>query len=284
MTAIAKYLPLFKLRICWLITLSALVGLAAAPSNAAPATIAFLALATLTASAAASALNHYFDRDIDSVMKRTSGRPLALSSSPAVAPIAALILLAVSAAVSVYKLNYMATLHLFLGAFVYAVVYTVWLKRRSWLNIIVGGLAGSFAVLAGGASAEPGFCLEPMMLAVVMFFWTPSHFWSFAIVHRDDYERAGVPMLPNVVGDERAAKYIMVNTVLLVASSAVPVFMGYFGPIYAIAASAAGGYFLYWNARLVLNTTKALAWKNFKVSMAYLGILFAGVLLEVAVR
>jgi len=178
----------------------------------------------------------------------------------------------------------MATLHLFLGAFVYAVVYTVWLKRRSWLNIIVGGLAGSFAVLAGGASAEPGFCLEPMMLAVVMFFWTPSHFWSFAIVHRDDYERAGVPMLPNVVGDERAAKYIMVNTVLLVASSAVPVFMGYFGPIYAIAASAAGAYFLYWNARLVLNTTKALAWKNFKVSMAYLGILFAGVLLEVAVR
>ncbi|HEY4707302.1 MAG TPA: heme o synthase [Thermodesulfobacteriota bacterium] len=284
MALIAKYLPLFKLRICWLITLSAVVGLAAAPSSAAPMTIAFLALATLTSSAAASALNHYFDRDIDAVMKRTSGRPLAGGSSPLVAPIAAIVLLAVSAAISVWKLNYMATLHLFLGAFVYAVVYTVWLKRRSWLNIIVGGLAGSFAVLAGGASAEPGFCLEPVLLAVVMFFWTPSHFWSFAIVHRDDYERAGVPMLPNVVGDERAAKYILVNTVLLVASSVIPVFMGYFGVVYAVAAFGAGAYFLYWNARLVLNTTKQLAWKNFKASMAYLGILFAGVLLDVLVR
>lgn len=284
MNAIAKYLPLFKLRICWLITLSAVVGLAAAPAGAAPATIAFLALATLTSAAAASALNHYFDRDIDTVMKRTSGRPLASNASPAIAPIAALILLALSAVVSIYKLNYMATLHLFLGAFVYAVLYTVWLKRRSWLNIIVGGLAGSFAVLAGGASAEPGLCLEPMMLAIVMFFWTPSHFWSFAIVHRDDYERAGVPMLPNVVGDERAAKYILVNTLFLVASSAIPVFMGYFGAVYAVAAFGAGAYFIYWNTMLVLNTTKALAWKNFKASMAYLGVLFAGVLIDVIMR
>lgn len=284
MTQISRYLPLFKLRICWLITLSALVGLAAVPSGAAPLTIAVLALATLTSSAAASALNHYFDRDIDTVMKRTSGRPLAGASSPLVAPIAALVLLAMSAGLSVWKLNYMAALHLFLGAFVYAVVYTVWLKRRSWLNIIIGGLAGSFAVLAGGASAEPGLCLEPVLLAVVMFFWTPSHFWSFAIVHRDDYEKAGVPMLPNVVGDERAAKYILLNTILLVVSSAIPVVLGLFGVVYAAAALAAGAYFLYWNAMMVLNTTKQLAWKNFKASMAYLGILFAGVLIEVLVR
>ena len=283
MHGIAKYLPLFKLRICWLITLSAVVGLAAAPYGLTAGKFAFLVLGTMAAAAAASALNIYFDRDIDSVMKRTRGRPLASNCPPAAAPIAAAVLLGLSVAISLLELNYMVALHLFLGAFVYAIVYTVWLKRRSWLNIIVGGLAGSFAVLAGGASAEPEFCATAVMLSVVMFFWTPSHFWSFAIVHRDDYERAGVPMLPNVVGDRKAAVYIAINTVLLVGSSLLPVFLGYFGVLYAVAATAAGAYFLYWNARLVRNTTKEIAWKNFKVSMAYLAILFAGVFLEVGV-
>ena len=281
MTAIAKYLPLFKLRICWLITLSALVGLAAAPEAFSLEKAAFLALATMAAAAAASALNHYFDMDIDRVMKRTRKRPLEEGCTPFAAIISAGALLALSAALSLWKLNYMATLHLMLGAFVYAVVYTVWLKRRSWMNIIVGGLSGSFAVLAGGASSEPGLCATPVMLAVVMFFWTPSHFWSFAIVHREDYDRAKVPMLPSVVGDRKAALYILVNTALLVASSFAPLFTSGLGVIYGVVAALAGAFFLYRNAQLVKETSKKIAWMNFKASMAYLGALFAGVGLHV---
>lgn len=281
MTTIARYLPLFKLRICWLITLSALVGLAAAPEAFSLEKAAFLAIATMAAAAAASALNHYFDMDIDRVMKRTRARPLEEGCTPFAALVSAAALLVLSAAVSLWKLNYMATLHLMLGAFIYAVVYTVWLKRRSWMNIIVGGLAGSFAVLAGGASNEPGLCATPVMLAVVMFFWTPSHFWSFAIVHREDYDRAKVPMLPSVVGDRKAALYILVNTALLVLSSFAPLFTTGLGVIYGVTAALAGAFFLYRNLQLLKDTSKKIAWMNFKASMAYLGALFAGVALDV---
>lgn len=280
-TAVAKYLPLFKLRICWLITLSALGGLAATPMGFSLDRAAFLALATMAASMAASALNHYFDMDIDRLMKRTRRRPLEEGCTPKAALISSAALLLFSVAISFWKLNYMAALHLMLGAFVYAVVYTVWLKRRSWLNIIIGGLAGSFAVLAGGASSEPGLCSSVLMLAAVMFFWTPSHFWSFAIVHREDYDRAGVPMLPSVVGDKKAAIFILANTALLVASSFAPVLVGSLGVIYAASAILAGGFFLYRNVELVRDTSKKVAWMNFKASMAYLGILFLGVALDV---
>lgn len=276
----ARCLALLKLRICWLITLSAIVGLMSAPYGFSAEKAVFLAIATMAAASAASALNHYFDRDIDAVMKRTRGRPLVTACPPSAAPVLALVLLAVSVAVSFLKLNYMVALHLLLGAFVYAVVYTVWLKRRTGLNIVVGGLAGSFAVLAGGASAEPAFCAAPFLLAVVLFFWTPSHFWSFAIVHREDYERAGVPMLPNIVGDRRAAVWIMANTAVLVASSFVPVALGLFGAVYAASASIAGALFLYRSALLVKEQSREAARRNFKASMAYLSILFAGVMLD----
>lgn len=281
MAAIARYLPLFKLRICWLITLSALVGLLSSPGAPPPGKAAFLALATLAAAAAASALNHYFDRDIDRVMKRTMSRPLEQGCSPSSALVLAAALLALSAAVSLTKLGFAPTAHLMLGALVYAVVYTVWLKRRSWTNIIVGGLAGSFAVLAGGASSGTGLHTLPVMLAAVMFLWTPSHFWSFAIAHREDYDRARVPMLPSVVGDKKAAVFILVNTLFLVAASFAPVLAGRLGPVYCGAASVAGAFFLYRNMRLVKDASKKNALTNFRASMVYLGVLFAGVALDV---
>lgn len=284
---IKRYLPLFKLRICSLITFSAIVGLIAAQSKDFTfGKLLFLVIATMLASTSASAFNHYFDSDIDSLMKRTKKRPLpagGIINSRTVLGIAAA-LFAASLLVSFKALNPMVAVHLALGAFVYAIVYTVWLKRRSWLNIIIGGLAGSFAVLAGGASVNPEFCMPPALLAVVMFFWTPSHFWSFAIFHKEEYERAGVPMLPVVIGDSRTARYILINTVLLVASSLVPYFLGYNGPIYLVAAVAVGVYFIVWNIRLLRNPTKDIAWKNFKISMMYLGILFSSVIVEMGFK
>ncbi|MDO8426342.1 MAG: heme o synthase [Deltaproteobacteria bacterium] len=283
---IKSYLPLFKLRICSLITFSAVVGLIGSQTGSLSASkLFFLIVATMLASASASAFNHYFDSDIDSVMKRTSRRPLpsgGASSRFVLAIAGALFML--SLFVSFKALNHMVAIHLALGAFVYAILYTAWLKRRSWLNIIIGGLAGSFAVLAGGASATPEFCMPPVLLAIVMFFWTPSHFWSFAIYHKEDYERAGVPMLPVVIGDNRTALYILINTILLVASSLVPFFMGYNGWIYFITALLVGGYFVGWNIRLLKRPAKEVAWKNFKVSMMYLGALFTSVIIEAAFR
>ncbi|MBI5643225.1 MAG: protoheme IX farnesyltransferase [Deltaproteobacteria bacterium] len=282
---IRSILPLFKLRICSLITFSAIVGLIAAESFSF-GKMAFLIIATMLASASASAFNHYFDSDIDSVMSRTRKRPLpagGLIASRTVLLIAIALFL-LSLLVSFNTLNPMVALHLALGAFVYAIIYTVWLKRRSWMNIIIGGLAGSFAVLAGGASVNPEFCLLPVLLAVVMFFWTPSHFWSFAIFHKEEYEKAGVPMLPVVIGDGKTALYILINTVLLVVSSLVPFFMGYSGWIYLVAAIAVGVYFIFWNIKLLRNPAKDIAWKNFKISMMYLGVLFTAVIVDTAVK
>ncbi|CAG1066327.1 heme o synthase [uncultured bacterium] len=284
---VAKYLPLFKLRICSLITFSAIVGLIAASSDGLPfGKMAFLVAATMLAAASASAFNHYFDSDIDAVMARTRKRPLPsgdVAGSKLVLVMAAGLFI-LSLAVSLAALNYMVALHLAFGAFVYSVIYTVWLKRRSWMNIIIGGLAGSFAVLAGGASASPEFCTPPVLLAIVMFFWTPSHFWSFAIYHREEYAKAGVPMLPVVIGDRRTAVYTLVNTIVLVASSLAPWFLGTCGPIYLAAAVLMGAYFIYWNVRLVKNPAREVAWKNFKISMMYLGVLFTSVIIDMAIK
>lgn len=284
---IKSYLPLFKLRVCSLITFSAIVGLVATQSGGfSLGKSVFLIISTMLASTAASAFNHYFDRDIDRVMARTMKRPLPsgkIAGSKAVLAISAAMFL-LSIAVSIIALNKMVALHLALGAFVYAVVYTSWLKRRSWLNIVIGGLAGSFAVMAGGASAEPAFCLPPVLLAIVMFFWTPSHFWSFAIYHREEYERAGVPMLPVVIGDTKTSYYILINTVLLAGSSLIPFLLGYNGWIYLFAAVSTGVYFIVWNVRLIKTPTKDVAWKNFKASMTYLGVLFGSVIIDMALK
>jgi len=282
-----KFVPLFKLRIAFLITFSAIVG-AMSATEAGKAidwkNIALLSLAMMMGSAGSGAFNHYFDMDIDVKMGRTSRRPLttgAVTSTRSVFWMAALLLVMALSLTSI-TLNYVVSLHLFLGAFVYVVLYTVWLKRRSWTNILIGGLAGSFAVLAGAAAVNPEMCALPLILALVMFFWTPSHFWSFAIVHKEEYRNAGVPMLPVVVGDKKTAIYILINTVLLVGSSFLPSYYGHLGLFYTIVASMAGAYFIIKNIQLIKNTTSRIAWQNFKASMYYLAILFSGVIFDIA--
>lgn len=286
LTAVKNYLPLFKFRICSLITFSAVVGLISTSSaNISMTKILFLIIATMMASASASAFNNYFDMDIDAVMKRTQKRPIPsgrIANSRKALLIAAILFIA-SILVSFNALNYMVSLHLFLGAFVYAVVYTAWLKRRSRLNIIIGGLAGSFAVLAGGASAAPELCLPPLLLAVIMFFWTPSHFWSFAIVHKEEYAKAGIPMLPIVIGDSKTARYMLLNTVFLVIASFLPSLFGYLGGYYITTAIMVGAFFIIRNIQLIKSPTKEIAWKNFKASMVYLGVLFLAVIIDVAI-
>jgi protoheme IX farnesyltransferase len=281
-----KYLPLFKLRICVLITFTAIVGsIATQGSDISVYKMALLIVATMMAASGASAYNHYFDMDIDRVMKRTTARPIPFGDiNPVYALLSASLLLIFSIALSFLALNFLVAVHLFLGAFVYVVIYTMWLKRRSWANIIIGGLAGSFAALAGGASEKPELCLPPILLAVILFFWTPSHFWSFAMFHKEDYKSAGVPMLPVVIGDKKTAFFILLNTIFLVISSLLPAFFGNLGRLYLVIAIVMGVFFIVRNIQLLRDLSKDTAWKNFKASMIYLFVILSAVILDIGIR
>lgn len=282
----SQILNVFKLRIGIAIALTALAGFAVTPG--APLSlwqVAVLGLAVLLASSAAGAFNQYVERDLDARMARTRTRPFVtgglVHDRRWLWWIGAMIVLAVAAAAA--ALNPLTALHVFLGAFVYAVVYTVWLKRRTWLNIVIGGLAGSFAVFAGAAAAGSALHPAAVILATVLFLWTPSHFWSLAIALHEEYAAAGVPMLPVLVGDRAAARLILGNTVLLVALSAMPVFFG-LGGIYLAGAFAGGAFFIIRNIELVRNPAPKTAMRNFHASLIQLTLLLVAALLDAAVR
>lgn len=277
-----QYINVFKLRIGFVIALAALGGMAITPGQSLPIwKILVLFLTVMMGSAAAGAFNQYSERDIDAKMPRTKNRPFVSGffqhSRKWLVIIGLLLLTAVIS--STFVLNAMVALNIFLGAFVYAIVYTVWLKRRTWLNIVFGGLAGSFAVLAGAAAVDPSLGPLPLLLALVLFLWTPPHFWSLAIAYRDQYALAGVPMLPVVKGDQKAARIILGHTILLVLVSLLPVFYG-LDWIYLTGALSGGGYFLVKSVQLVRNPTRQTAMANFFASMLQLSLLLFALMLE----
>jgi protoheme IX farnesyltransferase len=276
-------LNLFKLRIGVAIALAAAAGIAVQKGTLGGANAAALVLAVLVASAAAGALNQYLEVDLDRRMSRTRDRPF-VTGTLAHGPrwlwvIGAMLLAAVSAAA--LGTNAVAALYVFLGAFTYGVIYTAWLKRRTWWNIVVGGLAGSFAVLAGAAAVSPSLGADALVLALVLFLWTPPHFWSLAIACRRDYELAGVPMLPVVVGNERAARAILFSAVLLVAASLAPFFFDR-GVVYLVAASAGGAWFLAKCVALLRRPMRMPARAAFLASLVQLCAVLFGAMLDVA--
>lgn len=279
---LSRYLELFKLRIGMMIAMTAMVGYAAVAEEVSALHLVVLGLAMLLGSASSSVFNHYYDRDIDRLMARTAKRPLASGamSHPAGALALAGGLLIAGLWLAGGAFNWAVAAHLFLGAFVYGIVYTVWLKRRTWLNIVIGGAAGSFAILAGGAAVDPSIWLLPTLMAVTLFLWTPSHFWALAILLKDDYAKAGVPMLPVLVGEKRCACWILVNSVLLVGSSLLPWVLGELGVVYGALAAVAGARFLYLNVKLWRDPSRALARKTFLGSMTYLMGLFVAVIVD----
>jgi len=270
-----KVLGLFKLRIGFVIMITALAGFAVTP-GAGPGGIplAVLALAVLISSASAGAFNQYVEYDTDRLMLRTRGRAFVTGELPHTPAWLVLIgvLLAGSVTVAWYATNPLAALYVFLGAFFYAVVYTVWLKRRTWLNIVVGGLAGSFSVLAGAAAANPELGAVPLLLALVLFLWTPPHFWSLAIANSSDYAAAGVPMLPVVVGNARAAQIVFASALALVGVSLLPVFFGA-GLIYFTGALAGGAHFVHKAWHLARAPSRKTAMSSFHASLAQLSLL-----------
>lgn len=273
---------LFKLRIGLVIALTALAGVAIQPGTGlAPLQSLALFCAVLLASAAAGAFNQYYEVDLDAKMRRTRARPFVVGRLAHhrgwLALIALLVALGVAAAWAVG--NAWSALFTFLGAFFYAIVYTVWLKRRTWWNIVIGGLAGSFAVLAGASAVAPALSPQALLLALILFLWTPPHFWSLAIVCRDDYAAAGVPMLPVVKGDRVAARAILAHTVVLVALSVVLARLTA-GPFTLALTALGGAWFVRAAWRLARAPSRDAARRSFHASLAQLSLLLVGVLLD----
>src|SRR5215471_2644378 len=285
LAAVRMTVSLLKLRIGVAIAASALAGMAAARGPA-PAwwQAAGVALAVLGASGAAGAFNHYYERDLDRLMRRTRGRPFATEAfKPSIWwPAAFLLLLLLSLALAVVAGGSLAAAYVFLGAFTYGIVYTVWLKRCSVWNIVIGGLAGSFAVLAGAAAVDATPQVAPVVLALVLFLWTPPHFWSLAAAKGDDYARAGVPMLPVAASQRVWTWAILLHTAALVAISLVPLWYGQ-GLLYGLGAGVGGAYFLWKSWLLYIAPSKHTATDNFFASLIQLGLLIVGVVLDALV-
>jgi protoheme IX farnesyltransferase len=285
LAAIKMTVTLLKLRIGVAIAASALAGIAAA-AGPAPAwwQTAGVALAELGASGAAGAFNHYYERDLDRLMRRTSSRPFAAGIFQASPwwPIGFLGLLTLSLVLAAATGGTLAAVFVFLGAFTYGVVYTVWLKRRSVWNIVVGGLAGSFAVLAGAAAVDPAPQVVPIALAVVLFLWTPPHFWSLAAAKGDDYARAGVPMLPIVVPTYAWTAAILTHAVSLFGISLIPLWFGS-GLLYGLGAGVGGLWFVWKSWELYRAPSKDTAMANFFASLLQLTLLIIGVVADRAI-
>src|SRR5579883_3277619 len=232
---VGDYLELMKPRVMSLVVFTALVGLAVAPGRMHPV-LAFTALLCITVGAgAAGALNMRFDADIDARMARTAGRPIPRGRvTPGEAAGFGITLAAFSVVSLGLLVNLLAASLLAFTIFFYVVVYTLWLKRSTPQNIVIGGAAGALPPLIGWAAATGSVAIEPIVLFFIIFFWTPPHFWALALYRSEDYARAGVPMLPVVAGAGETRRQILIYTLILAPLGAAPWPLGYAGPLYGV--------------------------------------------------
>jgi protoheme IX farnesyltransferase len=272
------YVRLVKPKIIPLLILVAIASaIIAARGIPSPIILVGLFAAGTLSSAGALAINSYLEIDIDSKMKRTMSRPLPSKTVPRRNALAfGASLLALGVVISYLTLTVYATLFIALGAVVYIEVYTVFLKRRTSWNIVLGGFAGSCAALAGWYAVTLADPLIAWVLAALVFVWTPSHFWSLAVITESDYSAAGIPMLPSVVGSKKAAQFIVANTLLLIPISLLfYLYLAGTGElIYLVGAFVFDAGILATNVKLLLKPTKANAFLAFKFSSPYLAVIF----------
>jgi len=276
------YIALMKPRVMSLVVFTAFVGLMIAPGHLHPV-IGLTALICIAVGAgAAGALNMWYDADIDERMTRTAARPI---PSGRVAPGEALafgLTLAVFAVVVLGLLvNVAAAALLALTIAFYVLVYTMWLKRATPQNIVIGGAAGALPPVIGWAAATGGLAIEPIVLFLIIFFWTPPHFWALSLYRTEDYLRAGIPMLPVVAGEAETRRQILLYSLVLAPLGVAPWFLGYTGPLYAVVAIAAGAVIVALALRVRGEQSGHAASKQmFAFSILYLFLLFATLLVD----
>jgi len=236
------------------------------------------------ASAGSSALNHYYDKDIDPKMTRTSTRPIPSGRMKASnVLIYGLIVSCISVIYGYFALNAVSAFFIAVGIFSYVIIYTVWLKRKNTSNIVIGGIAGSAAAWAGWAAATGSMDLLGFLVGFLVFVWTPSHFWCLAMKIKDEYAQAEVPMLPVVIGMKKTSKFILGNTIILIPYSLILSFIpDGMGIVYTIIAMVSGGLMLVYHYKLTKTPTSEFAWKAYKVTAPYLTIIFVAVALDAA--
>ena len=236
------------------------------------------------ASAGSSALNHYYDKDIDPKMTRTSTRPIPSGRMKASNVLVyGLVVSCISVVYGYFALNAISAFFIAVGIFSYVIIYTVWLKRRNSSNIVIGGIAGSAAAWAGWAAATGSMDLLGFLVGFLVFVWTPSHFWCLAMKLKDEYTQAEVPMLPVVIGMQKTSKFILGNTLILIPYSLLLSFIpDGMGIVYTVIAIVSGALMLVYHYKLTKNPTSEFAWKAYKVTAPYLTIIFVAVALDAA--
>jgi len=239
-------------------------------------------IAGALASAGSSALNHYYDKDIDPKMTRTSTRPIPSGRMAAShVLIYGLAVSCISVIYGYFALNAVSASFIALGIFSYVIIYTVWLKRLNTSNIVIGGIAGSAASWAGWSAATGSMDVLGFLVGFLVFVWTPSHFWCLAMKIKDEYAQANIPMLPVVIGMERTSKFILGNTLILLPYSLILPMFG-MGIVYTVIAAISGGLMLLYHYKLTKTPTSEFAWKAYKVTAPYLTIIFVAVALDAA--
>lgn len=287
--SVRDFVEVSKPRIVVVLVITAVTSLLAAtrfdstPSVAWDVTawqLGFLTLAGSLASMGASALNHYYDRDIDKIMGRTANRPIPAGRlSPRTVLAYGIAISILSVAIAWFTLNPVATGMIALGIFFYVIIYTAWLKRSNASNIVIGGFAGSAASMAGWATATGSMDLLGFLVGWLVFMWTPPHFWCLAIKAKEEYASVRVPMLPVLIGNQKTASYILLNTAILLPYSII---VSLFGPglLYVGIAAASGSLMLVYHYKLTKNPTPEFAWKAYKVTAPYLVIIFVALALD----
>jgi len=281
---------MLKPRVITLVVFTGFVGLLLAPGPLHPVLGLTAVLCIAVAAGAAGAINMWWDRDIDAIMRRTAKRPVPAGRIAAGDALGFGVTLAVaSVLVMGLATNAVAALLLALSILFYVFIYTIWLKRRTPQNIVIGGAAGAFPPVIGWAAVTGGVDVMPLLMFAIIFFWTPPHFWALSLYASEDYERAGVPMLPVVAGARTTRRQVMLYTVVLAVVSLIPWVLGYAGPVYGVSALGLGVWFLIASVRVVRDrqnaegvslTRDAPARWAFRVSLVYLFALFTMLALD----
>ncbi|MDX1709552.1 MAG: heme o synthase [Rhodovibrionaceae bacterium] len=278
---VRDFVALLKPRVMSLVVFTGFAGLYVAPGDLHPFLGAVAVLCIAVAAGAAGAINMWYDRDIDAVMTRTRGRPLPAGRvEPAEALSFGVALSLFAVMVMGLAVNWTAAALLGIANAFYVFVYTLWLKRRTPQNIVIGGAAGAFPPMIGWAAATGGVGLESIVLFAVIFMWTPPHFWALALYRTGDYEKAGVPMLPVVAGHAETKRQMLIYTLLLWPIGVAPAFLGVAGAVYGVAAAVLGGLFVLCAVNVLREREAermryAAARRMFAFSILYLFLLFA---------
>src|SRR5215211_2053672 len=277
---VADYVELTKPRVQSLLLLTTITTMYVA-GDPSLSLVALTCLGGSLSAGGAGAVNHWYDRDIDARMARTAGRPVPAGRiAPAAALSFGIALAALSFAELSLAVNVLSASLALAGFLGYVLVYTVWLKRSTPQNIVIGGAAGAVPPLVGWTAVTGSLDPTALYLFAIVFYWTPPHFWALSLLMKDDYARVGVPMMPVVRGEGETRQLIVLYTVLLVALTLMPVVFGYFGLIYGAAALLLGGVFISLALRLWREAERRSALRTYLFSLAYLALLFCAMVLD----